>query len=73
MKITIEFDNEEDAILAMNAFNWKHIVFQLDQLLRETTKNGFYQNREASSEEYAMAEYLRAELRQILNDNNLVL
>jgi hypothetical protein len=73
MKITIEFDNEEDAKLAMEAFDWKDTVFQLDQLLRETTKHNIYQNREASSEEYEMAEYLREQIREITNDNNLVL
>jgi hypothetical protein len=26
MKITIEFDEEEDAKLAMEAFDWKHTV-----------------------------------------------
>jgi hypothetical protein len=73
MKITIEFDNEEDAILAMNAFDWKHTVLQMDQLLREVTKRDVYQNRTPSSEEYAMAEYLREELREFANDNNLTL
>jgi hypothetical protein len=73
MKITIEFDEQEDAKLAIEAFDWKHTVMQMDQLLRETTKHNIYQNREASSEEYAMAEYLREELREFANDNNLTL
>jgi hypothetical protein len=73
MKITIEFDEQEDAKLAMEAFDWKDTVFQLDQLLRETTKHNIYQNRQASSEEYEMAEFLREQIREIVNDNNLVL
>lgn len=73
MKITIEFDEQEDAKLAMEAFDWKHTVLQLDQLLRETTKHNIYRNREASTEEYAMADYLREQIREILNDNNLVI
>jgi hypothetical protein len=73
MKITIEFDEADDAKLAMEAFDWKHTVLQLDQLLRSTTKHGVYQGREASSEEYEMAEYLRAEIREFLNDNNLTI
>ena len=73
MKITIEFDEQEDAKLAMEAFDWKDTVFQFDQLLRETTKHGIYKNRKASTEEYAMADYLREQLREILNDNNLVI
>ena len=73
MKITIEFDEQDDAKLAMEAFDWRHTLLELDQLLRYITKHNIYQNREASSEEYAMAEYLRAELREFLNDNNLVI
>jgi len=73
MKITIEYDNVEDAKLAMDAFDWKDIVSQLDQLLRSTTKHGMYQNRDASESELDMADYLREQIREFLNDNNLVL
>tara|TARA_R110000868_G_scaffold119518_2_gene317304 strand:+ start:1935 stop:2156 length:222 start_codon:yes stop_codon:yes gene_type:complete len=73
MKITIEFDEEQDAKLAMEAFDWKHSLLQLDQLLREVTKRDVYQNRTPSSEEYEMAQYLREQIREILNDNNLVI
>ena len=73
MKITIEYDDEIDARLAMEAWDWKHTVLQMDQLLRVTTKNNIYQNREASSEEYEMAHYLREKIREILNDNNLTI
>lgn len=73
MKITIEFDEQDDAKLAMEALDWKGTVLELDQLLRQTTKHGIYQNRKASEEEYAMADYLREQIREILNDNNLVL
>jgi hypothetical protein len=50
MKITIEFDEEEDAKLAMEAWNWRYTVLQLDQYLREVTKHGVYLGREASTE-----------------------
>ena len=73
MKITIEYEEEEDAKLALEAFDWKHTVLELDQLLRSITKHGIYQNREASSEEYAMADYLREQLREILYINKLVI
>jgi hypothetical protein len=73
MKITIEYDEEEDAKLALEAFDWKHTVLELDQLLRSITKHGIYQNREASSEEYAMADYLREQIREILYINKLVI
>jgi hypothetical protein len=73
MKITIEYEEEEDAKLAMEAWNWKSTVLQLDQLLRETTKRDVYQGRTPSSEEYEMAQYLREQIREILNDNNLTI
>ncbi len=73
MKITIEFDDQEDAKLALEAFDWKHTVMQLDQLLRYTTKHGMYQDREATTDESDMAYYLREQIREIVNDNNLVL
>jgi hypothetical protein len=73
MKITIEFDEEQDAKLAMEAFDWKHTLLQLDQLLREVTKRDVYQNRTPSSEEYEMAQYLREQIREFVNDNNLVI
>jgi hypothetical protein len=73
MKITIEYDDVEDAKLAMEAFDWKDTVLQLDQLLRSTTKHGVYQNRDASESELDMADYLREQIREFLNDNNLVI
>jgi hypothetical protein len=73
MKITIEFDDQEDAKLALEAFDLKHTVMQLDQLLRSTTKHNVYQNREASEDEHNMAHYLREQIREIANDNNIVL
>ena len=73
MKITIEFDEADDAKLAMEGGDWKYTVMQLDQRLRYITKHGVHQNRKASEEEYAMADYLREQIREILNDNNLVI
>jgi hypothetical protein len=73
MKITIEYDDEIDARIAMEAWDWKHTVLQIDQLLRSTTKHNVYQNREASEDEYNMAHYLREKLLEFTNDNNLTL
>lgn len=73
MKITIEYDEEEDAKLALEAFDWKHTLLQLDELLRSTTKHGFYQGREASTDELDMADYLREKIREFANDNNLTI
>ena len=48
----------------------------LDQLLRSTTKYDvsiLEQNKPASEEEYNIAEKLREEIRDILNEYNLIL
>lgn len=73
MKITIEYDEEQDAKLALEAWDWKHTVLQIDELLRETTKRDVYQGREPSEDEYNMAHYLREKLLEFVNDNNLTL
>jgi hypothetical protein len=73
MKIIIEYDEEEDAKLALEAFDWKHTLLQIDQLLREVTKRDVYQGRTPSSEEYEMAQYLREQIREFANDNNLTI
>ena len=65
MKITIEFDEQEDAKLALEAFDWKYTVMQLDQVLRYITKHGVHQNRDASEDEYNMANYIREQIREI--------
>jgi hypothetical protein len=73
MKITIEFDDQEDAKLALDAFDWKHTVMQLDQYLREVTKRDFYLGTRPTEDEYKMAEHLREKIREFVNDNNLTL
>jgi len=74
MKVTIEFDgNEEREELreALDGYKWKGAVWHLDQELRKITKYGHIDQREATSEETALAEILRLELRNILQDYNL--
>ena len=73
MKITIEFDEEDDAKLAMEAWNWRYTVLQLDQYLREVTKRDFYLGTRPTEDEYKMAEHLREKIREFANDNNLTL
>ena len=48
MKITIEFDNEQDAIQALNAGAWYNVAWSLDQGLRGIVKYGYIGNREAT-------------------------
>jgi hypothetical protein len=49
-------------------------MWDLDQLLRGTTKHGVSmldKSKEATDEEFAVAEKIRNEIRNILNDYNL--
>ena len=74
MKITLEFDSieeQDDARVALDGYKWKLAMWDLDQLLRGTTKYGSFERREATSEEQDMAEKLRGAIREILNEYNL--
>lgn len=73
MKVIIEYEFEEqdDAKVALDGYKWKLAMWDLDQLLRSATKYGSFERREATSEEQDMAEKLRDAIREILNDYNL--
>lgn len=74
MKVTIEFDGDEEKQELRNAldgYKWKGLVWDVDQELRKITKYGFVGNREATSEEMTAAEVLREELRRLLEEWNL--
>ena len=74
MKVTIEYDgNEENEELrtALDGYKWKGAVWDLDQELRKITKYVHIDQREATSEETALAEILRLELRRVLDEWNL--
>ena len=77
MKVTLEFDGneeQEDLWVALDGYKWKSVVWDLDQLLRKTTK---YQSsllppcETATGIEMEVADALREALRSILNDYNL--
>ena len=73
-KIILEFDSneeKEDARTALDAYKWRGAVWDLDQKLREITKYGFVDKKEATDEERDLAERLRKDLREILEDYNL--
>lgn len=73
-KIILEFDSDEereDARTALDAYKWKGAVWDLDQKLREITKYGFVDKIEATDQEIDLAEKLRKDLREILEDYNL--
>lgn len=74
MKVTIEFDGDEereDIRTALDGYKWKGAIWDLDQELRKITKYGNIDQREATSDEMALAEILRLELRNILENYNL--
>ena len=74
MKIILEFDSveeQDDARVALDGYKWKMAMWDIDQLLRGTTKNGSFERREATSEEQDMAQKLRDAMRDILNEYNL--
>jgi hypothetical protein len=73
-KIILEFDSEEeknDARLALDGYKWKIAMWELDQLLRSTTKYAVFEKREATAAEQDMADKVREAIRDILNEHNL--
>ena len=76
-KVILEFDSVEeaqDARTALDGWKWKMAMWDLDQLLRSTTKYAASLSnpgQEATSEEIDFADKIREELRGILNTHNL--
>jgi hypothetical protein len=74
MKVTIEFDGDEereDLRTALDGYKWKGAVWDLDQKLRQITKYGNVYGKEATDQERELADRLRTELREILEEWNL--
>lgn len=76
-KIILEFDSieeQDNARVALDGYKWKMAMWDLDQLLRGTTKHGasmLDKSKEAAEEEFAVVKKIRNEIRNILNDRNL--
>jgi hypothetical protein len=73
-KIILEFDSIEeqsDVRTALDGYKWKNAMWELDQLLRGTTKHGIFNNREATGVEQDMADKIREFIREILDEHNL--
>jgi hypothetical protein len=76
-KIIFEFDSVEeshDARVALDGMKWKMAMWDLDQLLRSTTKYGaslVNPSKEATSDEIDAAEKVRDEIREILTGYGL--
>jgi hypothetical protein len=76
MNIVIEFGDDEtkDAEIALNGWKWKMAMWDLDQLLRSTTKHGVSlldSKKEASSEEVEIAYKIRDQIREMLSNSGL--
>jgi hypothetical protein len=73
-KVILEFDSveeQDDIKSALNGYKWKMAVWDIDQLLRTTTKYGSFKNRPSTNEEAEMADILRDEIREILSSYDL--
>jgi hypothetical protein len=73
-KIILEFDSNEekdDARVALDGYRWRGVVWDFDQKLREITKYGYVDKKEATEEERELADKLRTTLREILEEWNL--
>jgi hypothetical protein len=76
MKITMEYEEADEARDALDGYKWKLAMWDLDQLLRSTTKYGtsiIDNNTEASSGELDTADKIREKIQDILNDYGLKL
>jgi hypothetical protein len=71
MKITIQFDDERDAIDAINGSNWKAAMWDLDQDLRGIVKHGYIGNREATEAEIDAADWCRKKIREHIESYNI--
>lgn len=76
MNIILEFGEDEakDAETALNGWKWKLAMWDLDQLLRSTVKHGvsmIEKNQQATDAEINVADKIREELREILQQYNL--
>ena len=71
MKATLEFDDEQELLDAINGLKWKLIAWELDNDLRGIVKHGYFKNREATEAEIEMADYCREKLRELINDDGL--
>jgi hypothetical protein len=65
MKVILEFDDQDEAMTALNAVYWKQIVCDLDEYLRLRIKH--------SDEDETVRQEIRDKLHEMLSDDNLIL
>jgi len=71
MKVTIEFDDKDEAIQALNAERWQGAMWKLDQELRGIVKHGYIGWREATNCEVECYDQCRKMLREAMEDNDI--
>jgi hypothetical protein len=71
MKATLEFDDEQELLDAINGWKWKMISWEMDKELRSILKHGYIGSREATEAEIEMADYCRQKLRGLISDDGL--
>ena len=70
MKAILEFNLPEDKVdfdLALQGSDWKHVCWEMDQLLRKHLKY----NEDLSEDEVKMLQYVRDEFWRMMNESNL--
>jgi hypothetical protein len=71
-KVTLEFDfHEEEANIkdALDGYKWRKVVWEIDSKLRNELKY----NEKLNKQVRKSYEQLRSEIREILNDNELLM
>jgi hypothetical protein len=71
MKATLEFDDEQELLDAINGWKWKMVAWEMDKELRSILKHGYIGSREATEAEIEMADYCRTKLRGLISDDGL--
>ena len=70
MKATLEFNLPEDKVdfdLALQGSDWKHVCWEMDQLLRKRIKY----DESLSEEQLRVYEGVREEFWKFMNENNV--
>ena len=70
MKAILEFNLPEDKVdfdLALQGSDWKHVCWEMEQLLRKHLKY----DDDLKEDEVKMLQYIRDEFWKFMNENNL--
>ena len=71
MKVTIEFENEHEAMQALKSERWQGALWKLDQELRGIVKHGYIGSREATECEIEAYNNCRDMIRTAMGNNDI--